>query len=71
MYDKDKLNYILLGAWVGVENVVVYDLGSRFTNIILKPAGIVATVLFPKIAKERNVILFRKITIALFAVLLF
>ena len=63
---KDKLNYILLGAWVGVENVVVYDLGSRFTNIILKQAGIVATVLFPKIAKERNVILFRKITIALF-----
>ncbi|MFR3330337.1 MAG: oligosaccharide flippase family protein [Odoribacter splanchnicus] len=63
---KDKLNYILLGAWVGVGNVVVYDLGSKFTNVILKPAGIVGTVLFPKIAKERNVVLFRKITIALF-----
>lgn len=62
---KDKLNYILLGAWVGVNNVVVYDLGSKFTNVILKPSGIVGTVLFPKIAKERNIALFRKVAIAL------
>lgn len=57
---KDKLNYILLGACVGMGNVVVYDLGSKFTNVLLKPASIVNTVLFPKIAKERNVRLFKK-----------
>lgn len=62
---KDKLNYILLGTWVGVNNIVVYDLGSKFTNVILKPSGIVGTVLFPKIAKERNIALFRKVAIAL------
>ena len=57
---KDKLNYILLGACVGMGNVVVYDLGFKFTNVLLKPASIVNTVLFPKIAKERNVRLFKK-----------
>lgn len=36
-------------------------------NVILKPAGIVGTVLFPKIAKERNVLLFRKTVLVLFA----
>ena len=64
---KDKLNYILLGSWVGMSDVVVYDLGSKFMNVILKPAGIVGTVLFPKIAKERNVLLFRKTVLVLFA----
>ena len=58
---KDKLNYILLGACVGMGNVVVYDLGSKFTNVLLKPASIVNTVLFPKIAKERNIRFFKKI----------
>lgn len=64
---KDKLNYILLGSWIGMGNVVVYDLGSKFMNVILKPAGIVGTVLFPKIAKERNILLFRKTVLILFA----
>ena len=50
----------MLGACVGMGNVVVYDLGSKFTNVLLKPASIVNTVLFPKIAKERNVRLFKK-----------
>lgn len=63
---KDKLNYVLLGAWVGVGNIVVYDLGSKFVNIILKPVSIVGTVLFPKIARERNVRLFKKVSIFLF-----
>lgn len=62
---KDKLNYVLLGAWIGVGNIVVYDLGSKFVNIILKPISIVSTVLFPKIARERNVRLFKKISVFL------
>ena len=63
---KDKLNYILLGTFVGMGEVVIYDLGSKFTNMLVKPIGIVSTVLFPKIAKERNVKLFKKIAYLLF-----
>ncbi|WP_018336205.1 oligosaccharide flippase family protein [Butyricimonas synergistica] len=58
---KDKCNYLLLGAFIGMKDVVIYDLGSKFTNIILKPFSIVGTVLFPKMAKERNIRFFRKI----------
>ena len=58
---KDRLNYILLGSFVGMSEVVVYDLGSKFTNVLVKPINIVSTVFFPKMAKERNVNLFKKI----------
>ena len=68
---KDKLNYLLLGGCVGMGEVVVYDLGSKFMNVILKPVGIVGTVLFPKMARERDVYLFKKTIWALFVVLVF
>ena len=60
---KDKLNYLLLGTFVGVGQVVIYDLGSRLSNILTKPTTIISTVLFPKIAKERNVYLFKKVVV--------
>lgn len=60
---KDKLNYLLLGGCVGMKEVVAYDLGSRFTNILVKPSSILATVLFPKMAKEKNIHLAQKICI--------
>lgn len=68
---KDKLNYILLAPCVGVGNVLVYDLGAKFVNILLKPVNIVGTVLFPKIAKERNVRLFKKVAILLLVAIIF
>lgn len=57
---KDKLNYLLLGGFVGMKEVTIYDLGSKFTNVLVKPANILATVLFPKMAKERNLLIFNK-----------
>ena len=57
---KDRLNYILLGSFVGMSEVVIYDLGSKFTNMLVKPINIVSTVFFPRMAKERNVNLFKR-----------
>lgn len=56
---KDKLNYILLGSCVAVNQVVIYDLGSKITSLLTKPASILCTVLLPKMAKERNIRLFK------------
>lgn len=67
---KDKLNYILLGSCIGMGNVVVYDLGSKFTNILLKPTSIIGTVMFPKIARERNIRLFKKTAFLVLAVVI-
>lgn len=57
---KDKFSYILLGSFVGMHEVLIYDLGSKFTVILTKPATILSRVLLPKISKERNVKLFEK-----------
>lgn len=57
---KDKFSYILLGSIMGMSDVVIYDLGAKFNSILTRPMGIIGIVLFPKIAKERNIRLFKK-----------
>ena len=59
---KDKFSYILLGSFVGMQEVVIYDLGTKFTSILVKPITILSQVMLPKIARERNVKIFKKIT---------
>jgi O-antigen/teichoic acid export membrane protein len=57
---KDKTNYILLAYFVGMQEVVIYDFGSKLMNILVKPSSIIGTVLFPRLSKERNTKLFIK-----------
>ncbi len=52
---KDKLNYQLLGIYVGMSQVVIYDLGFRLNSLISKPTSIFITLLFPKFAKSRDI----------------
>lgn len=52
---KDKLNYLLVGTYVGMSEVVIYDLGMKINGVTEKPGGIIKTVLFPRIAKSRNI----------------
>lgn len=54
---KDKFNYIFLASFVGMSELVIYDLGAKFTSILVKPVTILSKVIFPKIAKERNILL--------------
>ena len=48
-----------------MQEVVIYDLGSKFTTVLVKPASILSTVLFPKIANERNINLSIKVSLFL------
>lgn len=68
---KDKVSYVLLGAFVGMHEVVIYDLGYKFTQILSKPSTIIGRVFLPKIAKERNIKLFRKLLLATAAITIF
>lgn len=52
---KDKVNYLLVGQFAGMSNVVVYDLGLKLTGVINQPMGVLCTVLFPKFARNRNI----------------
>ena len=67
---KDRLNYILLGFCVGLENVVIYDVGSKIMGICLEPTYIINTVIFPKMARDSNDMQFKKVAIIMIVVLL-
>ena len=56
---KDKLNYILMGAFVPMSQIVIYDLGSKITGLLMKPVEIIATVLYPRISQTANIKLFK------------
>ena len=58
---KDKLSYFLLGAYSGMSNVVVYDLGLKINTILAKPVQIISMALFPRSAKDRNIQQLKKI----------
>ena len=51
---KDKVNYLLVGSFVGMESVVVYDLGLKLNYILGQPYNIIRTVIFPRSVQTRN-----------------
>lgn len=63
---KDKFSYLLLGASVGMENVVTFDVGSKLTSLILQPLTIINTVVFPKMAKDQNNSQFKRVGLLIF-----
>lgn len=48
---KDKFNYLILGIMVGMDQVVIYDVGSKLSFLAVKPSQVVGTVLFPQMAR--------------------
>lgn len=56
---KDRLNYIIIGVCVPMSQIVVYDLGSKITGLLSKPAYVLAITLYPKISKTSNIRLFK------------
>jgi len=64
---KDKLGYLLLGVLVSMGDVVVYDVGSRLTSLAIRPLTIINTVIFPKMAKEKNDRQFKQFGVIIFA----
>lgn len=64
---KDKLGYLLLGAYVSMSDVVIYDVGSKLTSLAVQPLMIINTVIFPKMAKSHNNNYYRKFGILIFS----
>lgn len=67
---KDKFSYILIGSFVGMHEVLIYDLGAKFTTVLVKPVTILSRVFLPKIAREKNIKLFRKTGLGSFILML-
>ncbi len=68
---KDKLSYLLVGMYVGMSDVVIYDLGQKLHVIAAKPYSLICTVMFPRFAKDRNLSLLKKVAFVNFCITLF
>lgn len=72
---KDRLNYMFVGFFVSMGDVVIYDLGLKLMNLIHKPSSIITTVLLPRFSKNRDVkklryVMFFVFMLSIFLVLL-
>lgn len=68
---KDKVNYILVGIFVGMNEVVIYDLALKLHSLLTKPMGILTTVLLPRFAVTRNLNRLRQVVMVSFMTTLF
>jgi O-antigen/teichoic acid export membrane protein len=64
---KDKSVYFFVAGFLGSGELVIFDLGIKFTNFLSKFGSILGRVLLPRIATERNIKLaFNSLVINLF-----
>jgi PST family polysaccharide transporter len=72
---KDKFNVILIGSFLGMHDVAVYDLGIKIMTIFMQPIGIANNAIYPKIAKEQNKAIAKKFiklcTLAIVCIIIF
>ena len=61
---KDKFNYLLIGKYISMGDVVIYDLAIKINGLISRPVNILATVLFPSIARDKSITKVKKSVIA-------
>lgn len=50
-----KLNKILIGSFIGFNEVAYYDVAEKIVNVAKMPITIFGQAIFPKISKERNI----------------
>lgn len=54
-------NKVLIGLFLGMNEVSYYDMGEKILNILRIPQGILSQVVFPKISHDRNIVFIKKI----------
>ena len=50
-----KANKVLVGSFLGMEEVAIYDLGEKLTSLLKIPLGMISQATFPKISREKNI----------------
>jgi PST family polysaccharide transporter len=60
---RDRVTIILIEKYLGLEIVAYFDLAMRIINILLTPFHMVSQVLYPHIARTKDMLLLRKVLI--------
>ena len=50
-----NVNKLIVGSYLGMSEVSIYDLGEKVAHLMKLPISIVAQSVFPKISRERNI----------------
>src|SRR5690606_9870281 len=58
---KSNLNIILIKTILSYREVAIFDLASKLVNIGITIADLVNQAVFPKMAKEKNKVFFKKL----------
>jgi PST family polysaccharide transporter len=56
-----SLNKIIIGTFLGMSEVAIYDLGEKISTAIKIPVSMISQAVFPKISRERNIPFINKI----------
>lgn len=63
---KDKLSYNFMGGILGMSDVVIYDIGTKMVNLLVKPTFIFSNAIFPSMSRNPDVRKTKKILGGLF-----
>lgn len=55
------VNKIFVGAFLGMSEVAVYDLGEKISSLLRLPVGIISQAVFPKFSREKNISYINKV----------
>jgi O-antigen/teichoic acid export membrane protein len=49
-----KMNKIIIGAFIGLDQVAYYDVAEKITNLMKVPISLIGQTVFPKIVKDKS-----------------
>lgn len=55
-----NLNKIIVGTFLGMKEVAIYDLGEKITSILKIPILMISQAVFPKISREKSITFINK-----------
>lgn len=56
-----ETNTVVIGAYLGMGDVAYYDLAKKITSLFMTPNAIINTVVYPKIAKDKELFFVKKV----------
>lgn len=56
-----NINKLIVGSFLGMSEVAIYDLGEKITTLMKIPISMISQAVFPKIAREKSIAFVNKV----------
>lgn len=64
---KDRFNVLIMGNFISMSSIVVFDFSLKIVTLLVKPAEIIRIALFPRAAKYRSIKQIKKVFLFILA----